>query len=148
MNMTIEQQQLLDALFPVSYSGDLPQDNSIDMLKTWLGVSLPELKQGIEQLLTRKSAIQNTLINLNHQYPLDTAAGFLAITTWAFYRAEQGVNPKITTLVDAYYYISTCASVGYADIFPVTQQGKTIASLVMTFGPALAARILNQSAES
>jgi len=49
-----------------------------------------------------------------------------------FYLAERGTNPKIKTLVDALYYISTCLSVGYADIFAQTQTGRAIATLVMT----------------
>jgi hypothetical protein len=62
----------------------------------------------------------------------------------AFYQAEKGVNPKIETFTDAFYYISTCASVGYADIFAQTQTGKAIASFVMIIGPALAAKSLDR----
>jgi hypothetical protein len=46
--------------------------------------------------------------------------------------------------VDAFYYISTCASVGYADIFAVTQAGRAIAALVMIIGPALTTNSLNR----
>ena len=62
----------------------------------------------------------------------------------AFFQAERGINPKINSYMDAYYYISTCASVGYADVFAVTQMGKAIAALVMTVGPALAAKALDR----
>jgi hypothetical protein len=34
-------------------------------------------------------------------------------------------------------------SVGYADIFPKTEAGKAIASTLMTYGPALAARVFD-----
>jgi len=53
------------------------------------------------------------------------------------------VNPKINSFVDSLYYISTCLSVGYADIFAVTDKGKLIATLVMALGPAIAANTLN-----
>ncbi|MBP7691611.1 MAG: two pore domain potassium channel family protein [Anaerolineales bacterium] len=74
--------------------------------------------------------------------PLTALAQFLAAAALALYAAEQGANPRIRTYVDAFYYISTCASVGYADIFAVTQAGRAIAALVMMVGPALAARAL------
>jgi hypothetical protein len=40
--------------------------------------------------------------------------------------------------------VSTALSVGYANIFPVTPLGKVIGALVMTIGPALSARALDQ----
>jgi hypothetical protein len=63
-----------------------------------------------------------------------------------FYYAEKGHNPKVETYFDALVYVSTCVSVGYADIFPKTRAGKTIATALMTFGPALAAAALNPPA--
>lgn len=78
--------------------------------------------------------------------PLAALAQFLAAAALAFYAAEKGANPKIRTYVDAFYYISTCASVGYADIFAITQAGRAIAALVMMVGPALAARALEAPA--
>ena len=44
----------------------------------------------------------------------------------------------------AFYYITTCASVGYADVFAVTQPGRAIAALVMIIGPALTNRVLDR----
>jgi hypothetical protein len=69
---------------------------------------------------------------------------FLAASSAAFYAAEKDQNPRIKTYIDAFYYISTCASVGYADIFAATQTGRAIAALVMIVGPALAARSLDR----
>ena len=54
-----------------------------------------------------------------------------------FYLAERGVNDRVNTYDDALYYISTCLSVGYANIFPVTQLGKLVAAIVMIIGPSL-----------
>ena len=76
--------------------------------------------------------------------PLDAAVTFLAAASYAFYVAEKDVNPKIKTYIDAFYYISTCASVGYADIFAATQTGRAIAGLVMIVGPALTNRALDR----
>ena len=43
-----------------------------------------------------------------------------------FYWAESGANPSVQTYWDAVHYIATSLSVGYANIFPVTQAGKAI----------------------
>jgi hypothetical protein len=71
-----------------------------------------------------------------------------ALVSWgaaAFYWAEAGANPHVTTYWDALHYITTSLSVGYANIFPVTPIGKIIGALVMTVGPALSARALDQA---
>jgi hypothetical protein len=56
--------------------------------------------------------------------------------------AEKQKNPKVNSYYDALVFISTCMSVGYANVFAVTNAGKAIATAVMTFGPALSARAL------
>ena len=61
----------------------------------------------------------------------------------AFFVAEQGRNPKVTSFYDALVYASTSLSVGYSDILAKTPGGKAIGSLLMTYGPALAARALD-----
>ena len=63
-----------------------------------------------------------------------------------FFYAEKGHNPKVRSYFDALVYVSTCVSVGYADIFPQTKTGKAIASALMTFGPAIAAAALEPPA--
>lgn len=60
-----------------------------------------------------------------------------------FYRAERGVNPKVQRFEDALVFCTTCMSVGYSDIFARTPTGKAVASFLMTFGPALSARLLD-----
>jgi hypothetical protein len=64
----------------------------------------------------------------------------------AFYWAEAGANPNVRTYWDALHYIATSLSVGYANIFPVTALGKVIGAVVMSVGPALSARVLEQPA--
>ncbi len=58
--------------------------------------------------------------------------------------AEKGHNPKVQTYWDALVFISTCISVGYADIFARTPAGQAIASAVMTFGPAMSGAIFDE----
>jgi voltage-gated potassium channel len=62
----------------------------------------------------------------------------------AFYWAEAGTNPGVRSYWDALHYIATSLSVGYANIFPVTALGKVIGAVVMSVGPALSARVLEQ----
>lgn len=64
-------------------------------------------------------------------------------TAAAFYVAERGRNPKVTSFYDALVYAATNLSVGYSDIFAKTPGGKAIGALLMTYGPALATRALD-----
>ena len=61
----------------------------------------------------------------------------------AFYAAERYENPKVNSYYDALVYVSTNLSVGYSDIFAKTEAGKAIATTMMTYGPALAARVFD-----
>lgn len=62
---------------------------------------------------------------------------------WLFYKAERGHNPKVRSYYDALVYVSTNLSVGYSDIFAKTPRGKAIGSALMTYGPAMAAKIFD-----
>ena len=146
MTLTPEQQQALDVLFAYvpkqdNGNGAAPQP---DFLQTWFGVSGSELKGRLLTLFDKKDAFESRLLDLVEHNPLDAAVTFLAAASYAFYLAEKDVNPKIKTYIDSFYYISTCASVGYADIFAATQTGRAIAAFVMIVGPALAARSLDR----
>lgn len=66
----------------------------------------------------------------------------------AFYLVERGHNPKILSYYDALVYVSTNLSVGYSDILARTPVGKALGSLLMAYGPALAARTLDTPTES
>jgi len=72
--------------------------------------------------------------------PMAATLATVLLGTLAFYRAERGQNPKVTSIYDALVYVSTNLSVGYSDIFAKTEAGKAIGSALMTFGPALSAR--------
>jgi len=142
--LTIEQRQALDNLLARVPQNNAPQP---DFLQTWLGVSGGQLKDYLDSLLQHKDTWQDAILAWVQDNPLDSAFGFLGGAAVAFYAAEKEVNPKINTYVDAFYYIATCASVGYADVFAVTQSGKAIAALVMVVGPGLADRALNRGDE-
>jgi hypothetical protein len=108
------------------------------------GVSENAAAGRINAIGASKDAIELSFVDWAEKRPLDAALTFLGGAALAFYQAEKDVNPKIATYTDAFYYISTCASVGYADIFAMTQSGKAVASFVMIVGPALAAKALDR----
>ena len=70
-------------------------------------------------------------------------ADFVATCAALFLAAEQGANPAVQTYWDALHYVSTSLSVGYANIFPVTQAGKAIGAFVQMVGPALSSKALD-----
>lgn len=145
MTLTQEQQQALDELVHLAKQPQAPaQPVQADWLQTWLGISLQEVRQTVQSLLAQKDAAQGRLLDWIESNPLESTLEFLGVASWAFYQAEKDHNPKIQTYMDAFYYISTCASVGYADIFAVTQTGRAIAALVMIVGPAMATRSLDR----
>jgi voltage-gated potassium channel len=72
--------------------------------------------------------------------PMNALAASVLVGAAAFYAAEREHNPKVNSFYDALVYVSTNLSVGYSDIFAKTEAGKAIATTLMTYGPALAAR--------
>ena len=74
--------------------------------------------------------------------PFDATVVTVFGGAFLFYLAEKGSNPKVETYWDALLFISTCLSVGYADVFARTPAGKAIASAVMTVGPAMSGAML------
>ncbi len=114
-----------------------------DLLYVFTGVSSARIVDAFRRVLAGRAQLQAGLAERLTRYPMETLAGFLLASSAAFYLAERDDNPKVKTFVDAIYYISTCLSVGYADIFPVTQRGRAIATLVMTLGPAMTGEVLD-----
>jgi hypothetical protein len=144
--LTDKQQDALDELMAL-----VPTSPPTPFLKgeesSWLalfGTSGKNLQHKLMALLDRKDVAQAQFLDWYERNPMDSAFTFLGAASMAFYLSERFANPRIKTYVDAYYYISTCASVGYADIFAVTQPGKAIAALVMILGPAMAAKALDR----
>ncbi len=74
--------------------------------------------------------------------PAQNTLIILGLSALVFYYAESGENPKVNTIYDALEYCSSSLSVGYTSIFPQTPLGKTVATLLMTYGPALSGAVL------
>jgi voltage-gated potassium channel len=81
-------------------------------------------------------------LDLAADRPLETLVSVVAGSAWVFYLAEKDANEGIDTYDDAFYYISTCLSVGYANVYPVTQIGKFVAAVVMMIGPSLSSWVV------
>lgn len=79
--------------------------------------------------------------------PMEATVGTVLVGSYLFYLAERGHNPKVTSYYDALVYVSTNLSVGYSDIFARTSAGKALGSLLMTYGPAMAAGIFQTPAK-
>lgn len=148
MALTPAQEQALDQLVAQMRKTGPQTRPEPDMLETWLGISQADLREKIFSLLGQKDEYEKCFRDWVYANPLDANIEFLGLASWAFYQAEKDVNPKIKTYIDAFYYISTCASVGYADMFAVTQAGRTIAAVVMVIGPAMTNSALNRPESS
>jgi hypothetical protein len=77
------------------------------------------------------------------QRPAQNTLIILGLGALLFYYAEHVENPKVNTIFDALEYCSSSLSVGYTSIYPQTPLGKSVASLLMTYGPALSGSILD-----
>jgi hypothetical protein len=75
--------------------------------------------------------------------PMNAIALTVLAGAAAFYAVEREHNPKVNSIYDALVYVSTNLSVGYSDIFAKTEAGKAIGSALMTYGPAMAARVFD-----
>jgi len=115
-----------------------------DMLRAFTGISAQQVVDAMRTLVARRGDLETELVERLTAYPMESTLGFLLSASAAFYLAERDVNPKVKTFVDALYYISTCLSVGYADIFAQTQAGRAVATLAMTIGPALTNEIFDR----
>jgi voltage-gated potassium channel len=80
--------------------------------------------------------------------PMKAVVTAVLVGAAAFYAAEREVNPKVNSFYDALLYVSTNLSVGFSDIFAQTEAGKSIGAALMTYGPALAARVLDPPNEA
>jgi hypothetical protein len=91
-------------------------------------------------------AVKSELKALVAKDPFDATIVTLFGGAFLFFLAEKGENPKVVTYWDALLFISTCLSVGYADVFARTPAGKAIAAAIMTLGPALSGAIFEAPA--
>ncbi len=96
--------------------------------------------------LAQYETLKNSLREGVARDPLDALVVTVLGGSFLFFMAEKDENPKVRTYCDALVYISTCLSVGYADIFAKTKAGQAIATAIMTVGPAMAAKALDSPA--
>jgi len=75
--------------------------------------------------------------------PAQNTLIILGLGALVFYLAERNENPKVNTIFDALEYCSSSLSVGYTNIFPQTPLGKSVATLLMTYGPALSGAVID-----
>ena len=114
-----------------------------DMLYTFTGIRSSSVRYALRSMWDKRIALETHAVEHLTRHPPESLAGFTMSAAAAFYLAEKEVNPQINSPVDAFYYISTCLTVGYADVFPATQTGRLIASMAMIIGPALANNLLD-----
>ncbi len=112
-------------------------------------VTLQDIKSAVTKVITGNGALDKWAPRLKEE-PCRNTVAFVGLTSLLFFLSERGRNPKVNTIIDATLYCSTCLNVGYADIHPVTQAGKLLGTLLMTFGPGLVSRTMegSKSAES
>lgn len=104
------------------------------VLAALAAASEPDLGGSLEQLKAK-------LLGKYAEDHVGTTVTTVLVASLLFYRAERGSNPKVRTYTDALSYIATSLSVGYSDIFPKTDAGKSIGAAVATFGPAMTANM-------
>ncbi len=107
----------------------------------------PSIAQRLQDLLSKRHRWEEEFIRKMSSNPLEALLLMLFGGSVLFYNAEKGRNPKINTFWDSFYFVSTCASVGYADVFAQTQAGKIISGVLNTFGPALCANVFDRPRE-
>jgi hypothetical protein len=89
-------------------------------------------------------ALEDRFCETARRDPMGALFSLVGGASVLFYLAERGKNPKVRTLTDAVLFITTCLSVGYADVFAKTEAGKAIAAFVMTVGPAMSSGALDE----
>lgn len=119
-------------------AGALDEGGALSLL-----VSLAAAGAGAEQSY---GSLKRGLREAVSSDPFDATVATVLGGSFLFYLAEKGKNPKIETYWDALVFISTCLSVGYADIFAKTPAGKAIASAIMTVGPAMSGALFDAPA--
>jgi hypothetical protein len=76
--------------------------------------------------------------------PMGTTATTVLVASWLFYKAEKGHNPKVNSFYDALVFVSTNLSVGSIELPAKTSAGKAIGTALMTVGPSMATRFMDE----
>lgn len=116
------------------------QSRPLIALAALVAATEPDL--GRERLARLKDDIREKFA----EDPMGSTVSTVLVAAYLFYKAEKGHNPKVTSFYDALVYVSTNISVGYSDIFAKTPAGKAIGSALMTWGPSMAAKVMDPPA--
>lgn len=78
-------------------------------------------------------------LNLLHETRIDygflIVLSILLISATIFYFVEYGINPNVDSFDDAFWYLMvTITTVGYGDIYPKTEAGRIIGTIIMFTG--------------
>jgi hypothetical protein len=76
--------------------------------------------------------------------PMGNVVAAVVVGAWLFYQAEHGHNPKIQSYYDALVYVATSLSSGHNAVIATTPAGKAIGTALMTYGPAMSAKIFDE----
>jgi hypothetical protein len=106
-------------------------------LRVWSDIDHGAL---VRSAIDRSEAALKQALNRN---PLESLVALVLGGAAVYWLAERGRNEKAKTYWDALEYVSTCASVGYSNIFPETPAGKLVATVLFLLGPSLAAKALD-----
>ena len=96
----------------------------------------------LSQLLGSVRQYEATGKELLNRNPLESLLALVVGGAAVYYVAERGRSSRMNTYWDALEYVSTCASVGYSNIFPETPLGKLVASALFLVGPTLTGQAL------
>jgi hypothetical protein len=75
--------------------------------------------------------------------PIDATVTTALVASWLFYRAERGKNPRVNSFYDALVCVASNLAADQNDVFAQTSAGKLIGSALLTFGPAMGMRVLD-----
>jgi voltage-gated potassium channel len=99
---------------------------------------LKRVRRHHRQIMDFVGALSGAFVKPLSLVLISLSATLLVLGSLGFYVLEKNDNPRLTGLLDAFYFCaSTITSVGYGDIAPVTAAGKVLAIVLMFLGTAL-----------
>ncbi len=119
----------------------LTSKSTIDELASLVPFALAFLADGGENYGTAKQQLREWV----ERDPFDSLVAAVVGGGYAYYLAERESNEHCNSPLDGILYASS-ALFGYDTALPTTEHGRAVASLVKTFGPALASNAFSPTA--